>query len=102
MKKHDVLKGKKLSEYQKKVLHVISDSNEKNYILEIFEVNKVKSTYTITDGENDFEDIRQSTMNKLKQFHFLLNKVLPSSVGVIRTKYYIPERFRAQVFIACL
>lgn len=101
-RKHEILKGKKLSKYQKKVLHVISDSSENNYILEVWEMNTLKSTYTITDGENDLEDIRESTMDKLRQFDFLWNKQLPSSFEVIRTKHYIPERFRVQVFLACM
>lgn len=100
--KHEILKGKKLTEYQKKVLHVISDSSENNYILEVWEMNTLKSTYTITDGENDFEEIRKTTMDKLLQLDFFRSKKLPSSFEVIRTKHFIPERFRAQVFSACL
>lgn len=100
--KHEILKGKKLSEYQKKVLHVISDSSENNYIIEIFDVQEVKTSYTITNGEDDFEDVLESTMKKLKTFDFIRSKSLPSSDRIIRTIYFIPERFRAQVFIACL
>lgn len=100
--KHPILKGKKLTEYQKKALHVISDANEKNYILEVWEMNTLKSTYTITDGDNDLEDIRSSTMKKLLQFDFIKTKKLPSSFEIIRTKYYIPEKFKAQVFSACI
>lgn len=100
--KHEILKGKKLSEYQKKVLHVISDSSENNYIIEIFDVQEVKTSYTITNGEDDFEDVLESTMKKLKTFDFIRSKSLPSSDRIIRTIHFIPERFRAQVFIACL
>lgn len=100
--KHEILEGKKITEYQKKVLHVISDSSENNYILEVFDVNEVKTSYTITNGEDDFEDVRESTMKKLKSFDFLRSKILPSSDRIVRTKYFVPERFRAQVFIACL
>ena len=100
--KHEILEGKKLTEYQKKVLHVISDPMENNFILEVFDVNQVKTSYTITNGEDDFEEVRESTMKKLRSFDFLLSKILPSSDRIIRTKYFIPERFRAQVFIACL
>lgn len=100
--KHDFLKGKKLSEYQKKVLYIISDSSEKNYILEVFDVHEVKTSYTITNGEDDFEDVKESTMKKLKSFDFLSSKILPSSDSIVRTKYFIPERFRYQVFLACL
>lgn len=101
-KKHEILKGKKLSEYQKKVLHVISDSSEDNYILEVFDINECKTTFTITNGTDDFEDVRQSTMDKLRSFDFLWTKLLPSSDSIVRSKYYIPERYRAQVYIACL
>lgn len=101
-KKHEILEGKSLSEYQKKVLHVISDSTEKNYILEIFDIHEVKTTYTLTNGSDDFEDIRESTMHRLKQFSFMSHKILPSSDQVLRVKHFIPERFRAQVFVACL
>ena len=81
---------------------MISDSRENNYILEVFDVNEVKTRYTITNGEDDFEDVRESTMKKLKSFDFLSSKILPSSDRIIRTKYFIHERFRAHVFIACL
>ena len=100
--KHEILEGKKLTEYQKKVLHVISDSSENNYILEVFDVQEVKISYTITNGEDDFEDITEATMKKLKSFNFLHSKILPSSDRIVRTKYFIPERFRVQVFLACL
>ena len=100
--KHEILEGKKLTEYQKKVLHVISDSRENNYILEVFDVNEVKTSYTITNGEDDLEDERESTMKKLKSFDFIRSKILPSSDMIVRTKYFIPERFRVQVFLACL
>lgn len=100
--KHEILEGKKLTEYQKKALHVISDSSENNYILEVFDVQQLKTSYTITNGDDDFEDIRESTMKKLKSFNFLYSKILPSSDRIVRTKYFIPERFRAQVFLACL
>lgn len=101
-KKHEILGGKRLSEYQKKVLHVISDSKEKNYILEIFDVNEVKTTYTLTNGTDDFEDIRESTMHRLKQFGFLSYEMLLSSDRILRIKHFIPERFRVQVFIASM
>lgn len=100
--KHKILEGKKLTKYQKNVLHVISYSSENNYILEVFDVQEVKTSYTITNGEDDFEDIRESTMKKLKSFDFLHSKILPSCDRIVRTKYFIPERFRAQVFLACL
>lgn len=101
-KKHAILDGKKLTEYQKKALLVISDAREQNYILEVWEMNTLKSTFTITNGEDDFEDLREPTMDKLRSFQFLWSKQLPSSFEVIRTKYYIPERFKAQVYVACL
>ncbi len=97
---HKILKGIRLSEYQKKVLYVLS--TEKSYILEIFDIHEVKTTYTLTNGCDDFEDLRKSTMAKLKSFNFITSKVLPSSETVIRTKYFIPEKFRHEIFLACL
>lgn len=95
--KHEILEGKKLSEYQKKVLHAISDITEKNYILEIFDAYEVKTTYTLTNGTDDFEDIRESTMHRLKQFSFMSHKILPSSDHVIRVKHFIQPESCANV-----
>ncbi|MDD4636504.1 MAG: hypothetical protein PHV66_02695 [Bacteroidales bacterium] len=97
---NEILTGQKLSEYQKAVLIVLTTG--KNYILEVFDIQEVKTTYTLTNGEDDFEDIRASTMRKLKLFDFISSKVLPSSEMIIRTKYYIPEKFLHQVFLLCL
>jgi hypothetical protein len=100
--KNKIFYGRKLTEYEKKVLHLISDSSESNYILEVIDVNTGEIRYTITNGEDDFQDVRVSTMKKLKLFYFLRSKYLPSCDRIIRAKYFIPERFRSEVFSACL
>jgi len=100
--KYEILEGKKLTEYQKKVLYMISVSGDENYIIEVFYVNRIKKKYVITNGNDDFEDLTESTMNILRQFDFLHSKILSSSEIIIRTKYFIPERFRVDVFLACI
>lgn len=56
-----------LSIFQKKLLTQII--GEKLHICEIMDWTKDhKTTYTITDGENDFFDIKKETFNAIKQF----------------------------------
>lgn len=100
--KHEILQNKKLSEHQKKTLSVISDSRENNYILEVFDMDEMKTTFTVTNGEDDYVDLRESTMKKLWQFDFMFKKIMPSSERIIRMKHFIPEKFRYEVFKACL
>ena len=99
---HEILQNKKLSEHQKKILSVISDSIENNYILEVFDIDKMKTTFTVTNGEDDYADLKESTMKKLWQFNFIFKKILPSSDRIIRMKHFIPKKFRHEVFKACL
>ena len=94
----EILEGKRLTKHQKNVLGLISGEN--CYILEIFDINEVKTSYIITNGEDDIEDVRELTMKKLKSFDFMRSQILPSSDRIIRTKHFIPEELKVKVYLA--
>ena len=80
----------------------MADGSEKNYIMEVFDLDEMKTTFTLTNGDDDFEDVREVTMKKLWQFDFMHKSVLPSCDRIVRLKHFIPEKHRYDVFKACL
>ena len=92
---------KKLTPHQKSILSVISNANENNYILEVFDIREVKSTYTVTNGEDDFLEVRNNTMEILKKLSFMYYTLMPSSDIILRQKHYISKKYRDAVFLYC-
>ena len=86
----------RLSKFQKNLLKQMID--EKLHIIEIMDwTNDFKTTYTVTDGENDYFDIRKRTFKAIEP---LLNyKQLCGSVEISRRKHTIKGEFLS--FLAC-
>lgn len=89
---------RKLSPHQVKIIEMMCDHKNPKFIHEIANYSNNEITYTLTNGQDDFFDIRPQTMNKLKKLDFLKNESLPGTYFIIRTKYFIHENNKVMVF----
>lgn len=88
----------KLSKFQKYLLKQLI--YKKLYIIEIIDwTDNFKTTYTVTDGDNDYFDIRKATFKAIEP---LLNyKQLCGSIEISRRKYTLKsERLTIDAIIS--
>jgi hypothetical protein len=92
----------KLSNYQKSILYVMSNAEENNYVLEVFDTRNQKYQYILTNGEDDFDIIRYSTIKVLENMDIFKIKDSPSSDTIVRQKIFLDPKVKDDVFRSCL